>query len=463
MTTLLRNFAAFFEKLAMEEGKKISLKRDLGKLAGPIFIETLLVMTMGAVDTFMLSKYSTNAVGAVGMVNQLVMFSFLIFQIINLGTSVLCSQYLGAGKRNKMIQVTGVALLLNLVFGITVSAILYFGAEGLLTLMGLRPELMQYGLPYMKIVGMFAFFQALHLTVSASLRADHKAIYPMLVVIVVNIVNIVGNYGLIFGKLGMPAMGVEGAAIATAFSRGTAMVLLFIILFTKHIKSFPMRMFNPFPWKEVKNLLKIGLPSAGENMSYDMQQVVITYFINKIGNEELTTRTLVVNIVMFVYLFCICMAQGGAISIGHLVGEHKPKAAYILGKYVMKWSVIVTLILSVTCALLGDKIFPQLTDNHRVIALGCTILFCDVLLEFGRTINIYATTVLRATGDVNFPFYLGVVIQWGVGVVLGYLFGLEFGWGLVGMWIAFAIDENIRGVVFIWRWKSMRWAKKAFV
>lgn len=444
-------------------GEKIDLKKDLRKLAGPIFIEVLLVMTMGAVDTFMLSQYDDHAVAAVGVVNQLVMFSFLIFQIINMGTTVLCSQYLGAGLRNKMIQVTGFALILNFLFGILVSAGLYFGAGTLLTLMGLRPELMKFGLPYMKIVGMFAFFQAMHLTISASLRADHKAIYPMLVVIVVNIVNIGGNYGLIFGNFGLPALGVQGAAIATAFSRGTAMVLLFIILFTKHIRSFPISLFTPFPWTEVKNLMKIGLPSAGENMSYDLQQVVITYFINKIGNDELTVRSYVVNIVMFGYIFCICMAQGGSISIGHLIGEHKPKAAFIMGKYVLKWSLIVGVIFSTTFAFCGDKIFPYLTDNPHIIALGCTILFWDILLEIGRTVNIYATTVLRATGDVYFPFYLGVIIQWGVGVVAGYVLGLDLEWGLVGMWIAFILDENIRGAVFIWRWNSMRWVKKSFV
>lgn len=447
----------------MNEVRKANLKADLARLAGPIFIETLLVMTMGAVDTFMLSQYSDHAVAAVGVVNQLVMFAFLIFQITNMGTSVLCSQYLGAGQRNKMIQVTGVAIMLNLILGIAVSLLLYLGAPLLLELMGLRPELMQYGLPYMKIVGIFAFFQALHLTISASLRADHKAIYPMLVVIVVNVVNIIGNYGLIFGHFGLPALGVEGAAFATAFSRGTAMVLLFIILFTKHIRYFPLQLFTPFPWKEVRNLLKIGIPSAGENMSYDMQQVVVTYFINQIGNDALTTRTYVVNIVMFTYLFCICISQGSAISIGHLVGEHKVKAAYILGKFSMRLAVIITFLLSVGCAFLGDMIFPHLTDNAHVIALGCMILFFDIMLEVGRAINLYATTVLRATGDIYFPFILGVVCQWLVGVGLSYAFGLHLGWGLVGMWIAFILDENIRGTVFIWRWRSMKWAKKAFV
>lgn len=443
--------------------KSISLKKDLTRLAAPIFIETLLVTMMGGVDTFMLSKYSDNAVAAVGVVNQLVVFAFLVFQIINVGTSVLCSQYLGAGRRPKMVKVTAAALLLNLIVGLTASAFLFFASPMLLGFMGLRPELMQYGVPYMKIVGGCVLFQALQTTISASLRADKKAVYPMIVVFVVNIVNIIGNYALIFGNFGMPALGVEGAAIATSFSRFTAMVLMFYFLFTKHIPSFPLSLFRPFPKHEIKNLLKIGLPSAGENMSYNAQQVVLTYFINQIGNVELTTFTYINNIVMFVYIFCICMAQAGAISIGHLVGEHKPRAAYILGKYVMTISLLVTLTLSVGSAAAGKPLLSLLTENEQILSLGCFILWVNVCREFGRTINIYATNVLRATGDVNFPFYVGVVVQWTAGVLCGYLFALHWHWGLLGMWIAFILDENIRGIIFIWRWKSMKWVKKSFV
>lgn len=442
---------------------KVSLKGELSRLAIPIFLETLLITLMGGVDTFMLSQFSDNAVAAVGLVNQLVVFTFLVFQIVNLGTSVLCSQYIGAGRRDRMVQVTGVALILNLILGVAMSVVLYVFAQPLLEAMGLRPELMRYGLPYMKIVGMFVFSQALHMTVSASLRSDNKAIYPMIVVGIANVVNIIGNYALIFGHWGMPALGVEGAAIATAFARGTAMVCLFAVLFTKHIPSFPLALFSPFPWAEVRKLLKIGIPSAGENMSYNTQQIVLTYFINQLGNDELTTFTYINNVVMFVYIFCICMAQAGAISIGHIVGDNKPKVAYILGKYVMKVSIIVTLTLSTLSALGGEFIFKALTDNANIIALGCSLLYVNIGRELGRVINIYATNVLRATGDVNFPFYIGVTMQWTAGVLCGYLFGLCFGWGLYGMWIAFILDENIRGAIFIWRWRSMKWMKKSFI
>lgn len=442
---------------------RVKLRRDLIKLTIPIFIELLLVFTMGAADTFMLSQYSDHAVAAVGLVNQLVMFAFLVFAIINTGTTVLCSQYLGAGQRQRMEQVTGLALILNLFLGTIVSLVLYHGAPTLLHLMGVRDDLMPYGLPYMKIVGAFAIFQAIHLTISASLRADHKAIYPMIVVLVVNIVNILGNYMLIFGHWGAPALGIEGAAIATSTARGVAAVLLTIILFKRHIPRFPLSMFRPFPWQEVRNLLKVGLPSAGENMSYNAQQVVLTYFINKIGTDELTTRTYALQAVTFVYLFCICISQGGAISIGHLIGERKKNAAYIMGSYVLKLSLLVSVTLSVIWALSGEWIFNLLTENPHVIALGCTILWFDILVEIGKATNIYATNVLRATGDVYFPFYLGVIMQWCVGVFCGWLFGLALGWGLIGMWIAMILDENIRGLIFVHRWRSKKWMNKSFI
>ena len=440
-----------------------NIRRRLFKLAAPIFIETLLIMMLGAVDVIMLSRHSDNSVAAVGVVNQIIVLTFLIFEVINLGTSVLCSQYLGAKMHKNVVQVVGVSLLMNLVVGVAVSLFLFSMNETILQWMGLTPELMKDGTDYMRIVGAFAFFQAISLTLSASLRSANKAIYPMMVTVVVNILNIIGNYTLIFGEFGFPEMGVEGAAISTAFSRGVSMVILFIILFRKHIRKFPLAYFRPFPFKELKNLLKVGLPSAGEQLSYSSSQVVITYFINALGMEALAARTYSVNIIMFSFLFSIAIAQGGAICIGHLIGEKRPHAAFLLGKYVMKKSVLITVCLSLITALMGPFIFGWLTTNEQIIRMGVTILAIDVILEIGRPINIFATNALRAAGDVNYPFYLGLVVMWSVAVGCGYLFGVHWGWGLAGMWVAFLLDENIRGIVFVRRWYGMKWVKKSFV
>ena len=439
------------------------LSRQLASLAGPIFIETLLVMMLGAVDTFMLSRHSDNSVAAVGVVNQLMNLVFLLFEVISLGTSILCSQYIGAGRRDKVIQVVGISLIFNLLSGLILSLCLYFFAGDFLHMMGLRPDLMSEGLPYMKIVGGFAFLQAISLSLSASLRSANKAKYPMYVSVVVNVLNIIGNYTLIFGKFGMPALGVEGAAISTSICRFVSVVLLFIILFKKHIPSFPKEYFRPFPWIELKNLLKIGIPSAGEHMSYSLSQVVIAYFINMISNEALATRTYIVNIVMFTYIFALALAQGGAILIGQLVGMNKIRAAYTIGKRVMRVGVAFSVTLSLLVAIFGKTILSMLTSDPWIISTGAAILWVEIFLENGRALNFFGVNALRSAGDIYFPVLVGIVVMWGVQVVGSYVLGITLGWGLIAMWAVFALDENIRGLIFLHRWNSFRWVGKGFV
>ena len=361
-----------------------SLKRQLKVLTIPVFIEMALVMMLGAVDTVMLSRYSDNSVAAVGLDNQLISLVFLVYQFFSMGAAILCAQYIGAGLRKRLIQVVGMALTVNLVLGLAVSTLLYLFAEELLHVMGLRPELMGDGLVYLRLTGALSFFQALALTFSASLRSADKVVYPMVVTGIVNVVNILGNYALIFGHWGCPQLGVEGAAISTATCRAIAMVLLAIIHFRVHIPRFPLRYFRPMPWQELKNLFYIGIPAMSENISYCLSQVVITYFINQISNEALATRAYCHNMIMFVYLFCLSITQGGDILVGHLVGQRRHQAAYILGNYFFRWSMIITLTGSIILALTGKSILSAFTDNAEIIKMGVWVLFVDIILEVGH-------------------------------------------------------------------------------
>lgn len=440
-----------------------SLKRQLKVLTIPVFIEMALVMMLGAVDTVMLSRYSDNSVAAVGLDNQLISLVFLVYQFFSMGAAILCAQYIGAGLRKRLVQVVGMALTVNLMLGLAVSALLFFKAEALLHLMGLRPELMGDGLIYLRITGALSFFQALSLTFSASLRSADKVVYPMAVTGIVNVLNIIGNYALINGHWGCPQLGVEGAAIATATSRAVATLLLAIIHFRVHIPRFPMHYFRPIPWQELKNLLHIGIPAMSENISYSLSQVVITYFINQISNEALAARTYCVNMIMFVYLFCISITQGGDILVGHLVGQQRHQAAYILGNYFFRRSMIITVTGSIILALAGKSILSAFTDNPEIIAMGVWVLVIDVFLEVGRTANIFAVGTLRATGDAVYPVIIGIIFQWSIAVGLSYFIGIPLGLGLVGMWVGFALDENIRGIILMRRWRSGKWKNKGFV
>ena len=440
----------------------VNLRSRLTRLTLPIFFDIALVMLVGAVDTVMLSHCGDGPVAAVGMVNQLVNIVFLLYQFLSIGAGILCAQYFGAGQTRRFSQTVAIALALNLLVGLGASAALHFNAGELLSLMGLREDTLPPGITYLKIVGALALFPALSLTLGASMRSAGKVVEPMAINILANVINAIGNYALIFGHFGFPAMGVAGAAWATAFARTVQFVLLAVMHTVRHIPSFPPSLFRPFPWQELKNLMTVGAPAVGEELSYCLSQVAVIYFINRISTEALATKTYCSNLIMFVFLFCIAVTHGGDILVGHLVGQKRYRAAYLLGSFFLRRSMLVTLICSAALAAAGPFILPMLTDNETIIRTGIAILALDVILEVGRVRNIFACGTLRAAGDVVYPVVVGVTVQWSVGVGVACLLGLPLGLGLVGVWIGFILDENLRGIILSRRWHSLKWFGKSF-
>lgn len=439
------------------------LKGKLFRLTGPIFIETLLILMLGVVDTLMLSHYSDNSVAAVGIVNQLLNMVFLLFNVTTTGTAVMCALYFGAKENKNFVQVIGTSLLFNAGVGLIISlALILFGSQ-MLKLMDIRPDLMPDAVVYMRIVGGFGFFQAISYTISAVLRAANKPNYAMQVIFLINILNIVGNYSLIFGHFGFPALGVEGAAISTSICRGIAMILLFTVLFKRLVHRMPMEYFRPFPFQKLKSVLKVGLPSAGEQISYDASQVAIVYFINMLGNEVLAARVYVMNIVIIGYIFSLSIAQATAICTGNLIGGRKKQAAYLISWYAWRWSLLVTFIASSGVYLMGRPLLESFTANEKIIAIAMSALLVDILLEHGRATVLMFLFCLRSAGDVVVPVLIELFCMWFFAVFCGYMFGIEWGMGLAGMWFAFALDECSRGVVLSLRWRTQKWKKRSLI
>ena len=439
------------------------LRGKLFKLTGPIFLETLLMLTLGVVDTLMLSHHSDNAVAAVGVVNQLLNMVFLLFNITTVGTVVMCSLYFGAKDEKSFIQVIGTSLLFNAAVGCLISLCLFLFGERMLLLMDIRPDLMPDARTYMHIVGGFGFFQAISFTISAVLRAANKPNYAMEVTLLINLLNIFGNYSLIFGHFGFPALGVQGAAISTSLCRGVAMTLLFLMLFKRLVRHFPLAYFRPFPFEKLKSVLRIGLPSAAEQISYDASQVVIVYFINMLGNEVLAARVYVMNLVIIGYIFSLSLAQADSICTGNLVGAGKKQAAYLLSWYAWRRSLLITLIASVSVYLFARPLLGCFTENETIVGIAVSALLVDILLEQGRATVLLYLFNLRSVGDVVVPVLIEMVCMWFFAVFCGYLAGIVFGLGLAGMWVAFAMDEGSRGIVLCMRWRTQKWKKRALI
>ncbi|MFC4322276.1 MATE family efflux transporter [Litchfieldia salsa] len=433
-------------------------KLTLFAITWPIFIETMLHLLMGNADTLMLSQYSDDAVAAVGVSNQVLMLIGVLFGFIATGTSVLVSRSLGANSFKEASQIAVVSIVSNILVGLVIGVALVFFASDIISMMGVSSNLNSEATVYLQIVGGCLFLQSGIMTMGAILRSYRFTRDAMYVTLAMNVINIIGNYLFIFGMFGLPVLGVTGVAISTILSRFIGLAIIIIILYKRIKPTLPFSyVLKRFPHIELKRLLKIGVPSAGEHLSFNGSQLVITSFIVMLGTEAITTKVYAQNIGMFVLLFSIAIGQGNQIIIGHQIGAKQFDAAYKRCIDSLLIAIGLTSIVGLIIYLFSKPILTLFTANENIIATGSILLLLTALVEPGRSFNAVVITSLRAAGDVNFPVFIGILSMWGVSVPLAYILGIHFELGLVGVWIAFMVDEWLRGGLMLWRWRQGKW------
>ncbi len=429
-------------------------------LTWPIFIEIILNRLMGIADTIMLSYYSDNAVAAVGFSNQIVMMTIMLCSMLTVGTTILVSRHLGAKGYKSASEIARVSISLNSLFGLFIGIILILFAADLLRIMGLPEELMQDASIYLMIIGGCSFIQALMLTVSAVIRGHGFTKQVMYVITGVNILNIIGNYLFIFGPFGIPVLGVQGVAIATVVSRIVGVIVLFIILVKWVGERVPLSKLLHFPKQHVKSLLKIGIPSSVDSAAWNLQMVVITVFIALLGTVALTTNVYSTNIRVFITAFSGAIGQGTLILISRKIGARKFDDAYQQSIRLYKIAASVALGVATLFFVFSKPILRIFTDKPEILTLGGTLLLLTLLLEPGRAFNLVFNNSLKAAGDINYPVMVGILGMWLISVPIAYILGIHFGLGLIGVWIGFIVDEWVRGLILMQRWRSRVWVNK---
>ncbi|WP_141431141.1 MATE family efflux transporter [Bacillus sp. 03113] len=435
----------------------------LVSLTWPIFFEIFLFMLIGSVDIYMISAISDDAVAAVGMSHQMIMIAILILEVIGNGAAIVVAQYIGSRKFTEAAKISGVAITLNLMVGLFISIIFIVFGGWMLKTLNLQGDILVYGKTYLLIVGGGIFLQALINIFAAIIRTYGYTKETMLVSLLMNIIHLVLNYLFIFGHLGFSEMGVKGAALSNIFSRLICLGIFFWLLYRLMSVRIRWTYYIHLSKEYIRKILKIGVPSAVEQIMYQCCQLVFFFYTTYIGAEALATKQYAANISMFIFLFCMAVSMGTAIITGRLIGAGEPEEAYRRVRQSLKWSMVVTIAVNIIVIILREPLLGLFTDNKAIIQLGSQILLISILLETGRTGNIVMINSLRAAGDAKFPLYMGIISMVGVSLPLGYILAFQLDLGLVGIWIANATDEWIRSIIMHFRWKSRAWEKHALV
>lgn len=443
--------------MVVENSKQNDTKLLL-KLSIPIFFELILQVLLGNVDKIMVNN--SNLANAITQANTIIDMLTVSISVLAAGSLILINQYKGAQNLAKEKSIYSVAFFFNLLLSFSLGLILVVFGEPILVLMKVSNAYFNETLLYLRLCGGFLFFQGIILTFSSFLRSNTFVFQGFIVSISINILNVSLN-ALFLYIIGLP--GIISVALGTLISRfvGCIILLILIIKLAKIKLSIKEAIKNSKT--ELKKLLKLSIPSAGESISYSLSQIVILTIINIIDREinpgAATAKSYVNIMVQFSFIFTSSITQAMQILLGRYLGAKEITKAEKLITKTLIISIVSSIIIAITQALLAKPIFSLFIKDFNVVTLCVYIMFIEILLEIGRAINITFVRALQTSGDVIFPTLLAVIFCWGVAVIGSYLFGVTLTLGIIGVWIAMTIDELCRGAIFIVRFKRGKWKK----
>lgn len=446
--------------------------REVIRLAIPVFIELILGVGINYINQFMFSGVP-EATNAIGQVNQIVNIFTVSFSVLATSSLILITQLKGSNNEEGVRKIYPLTIFLNLIIGIIVCLILVLIAGFIFDWMKVASNIIPYAKLYLYITAPSLIFYSLNQAFSSFLRANKRMIQPTIISLLTNVINVVICAIVLWGINGLDIRSkLIGVGLATLISRFISLVVSYIFFKINVKQSLSLKLLKPFPMAFLKKQLKIGLPTAGETLSYNLSQFVLTIIVNASCSVlDQNLRSYIMTFTSIIYLF----ANGSGIAMqvieGNLLGEQDKDKVNKLVSDSGKMAQFVSFIMSIIVLAISYPLFsllmqPAVSDptinvnNVTVVYCGLTAVFClliNVVLEQGRATNLIYVKGLETAGDIAFPVISSILTSWVFTVGVSALLCLVFDLGIYGAFIGACLDEGVRGIGFLIRWKKGGW------
>jgi putative MATE family efflux protein len=429
----------------------------LFSIASPLFLELALGIGTGLIGTSMAAHISDPTAAAYALANNVAAMLFILFRIVGAGVSVVVTQSLGSGRRDLADSIARAVLGAGTWVGGLTALVALAGAAPMLRLLNAPPEVMPLAVPFLMAIAPAILLDAWLASMSSITRAHFHARDALNITIITQVVSIGLAFPLMFGWVGMPPLGLIGYAIAIAVARVLAL-RLYLIIWRKRLGLVPAL----HDWWQLKSdelaaVLRIGLPGAAENIAYRLAFMFSIAAAGLLGTEALATQAYALQITYVALIFSLALGFAVEILVGHMIGAGHLHDAHLLVRRTMGWGFTISIVAATVSALLAPWTLRLFTDNPSIISTGMLLLWLSVIVEPGRAFNLIIINALRATGDARYPVVAGAASMI---IVLGggsWVLGVHAGLGLAGIWIAYAADEWIRGLLMWRRWQRHDW------
>ncbi len=438
---------------------QIGLRKAIFLLAVPMILELVMESTFAVVDIYFVGRLGASAVAAVGLTETYMFLLYSLAMGLSMGVTAIVARRIGE-KNKKDAEASAIqAILLTVLLSLPFAIAGIFFAKELLALMGADAWSLEHGYKYTQwmlggnVVIMLLF------VINAIFRGAGDASIAMVVLWVANIINIVLDPILIFGWGPIPAMGIEGAAIATNIGRGTGVAIQLWVLARggKHIRAQITKMY--FNAGIMLNIIKTSLGGVGQMIIAMTSWIFLMRILSDIGSEAVAGATIAIRIMMFSIMPAWGLSNAAATLVGQNLGAERPDRAEASVWKIGVYNMIFLVLVSVMFFLFNDSLMRIFTQDDAVIAVGAAWLRILSYSFFVYGWWMVAVQAFNGAGDTKTPTKINVVFFWLIQIPLSYLLAITLDWGYTGVFWGVFFSETSVGLFTLWLFSKGNWKK----
>ncbi len=422
------------------------------KLALPVAIGQLGHVMLGVVDSIMVGQIGAVPLAAASLVNSLLILVLILGIGMSLAITPLVAYAQGVEKNEDCGIILRQALFINIIFALILVAIIFIMAE-FISLLDQPAKVVIESKSYLQILSFsiipFMIFQTYRQFIEG--LSDTKP--AMYIAVFANLINVFGNWIFIYGNLGIPALGLEGAGIATFLTRlfMAAAIMVYVIKSKRFNEYDPSLRFRNINYPVISKILKLGLPMG---FQYFFEVAAFSFsaiMIGWIGSTQLAAHQIAISLASTTYMITLGISAAATIRVGKFFGQRNYEAVKESGKSALILGALLMSIFGIGFIILNNWLPHLYISDDGVISVASTLLIVAAFFQVSDGLQAVGLGVLRGIMDVKIPMIATFLIYWIIGIPCGYLLGFYFGFGVSGIWIGLLIGLTIAAMLFTFR------------
>ena len=427
--------------------------RPMFGLALPVVIAELGWMTMGMVDTLMVGPLGPAAIGAVGLGSALFIAIGISAMGILLGLDTLVSQSFGAGQLDECHRWLVHGVFLSVLLTIP-TVLLLFWVSARLDQWGMNPDVLRLLRPYLDAIAWSTLPLLVYFAFRRYLQGLGVVRPIMVTLIVANLMNLAGNWLLIYGHLGAPALGVAGSAWATVLARAVMAASLFVVILRRERdqRSGLMNASMSIDVARLRQLVKLGAPAAGQLTLEVGVFAMASALAGRMPPAALAAHQIALNIAGFTYMVPLGVASAGAVRVGQAIGRLDAAAAARAGWTALLFGVGFMGVAALAFVTIPGPLIGAFTPDAGVLEIGIALLAVAAVFQLFDGLQAVGTGVLRGLGETRIPMLWNLAGHWFIGLPLAYVLAFNLDFGVIGLWWGLSSGLIICGVALLVVW-----------